>query len=194
MTRDSSTGRRQFVKAAGLLAGIGATGVAAGDAEDTTPKDESGDRNGDGGETNDECLFDGPGFVTVESDQAFDATVEAIENRIEQSPLTLMTTVDHAANAESVDMDLPPTTLLLFGNPAVGTQLMQSSRSTAIDLPQKLLVWCEEGTVNVTYNDPEYLAARHGIEGKEEVIETIADALRTLATGENGNDTDGSSD
>lgn len=46
-----------------------------------------------------------------------------------------MTTVDHAANAESVDMELPPTTLLLFGNPKAGTQLMQGSRTIGIDLP-----------------------------------------------------------
>jgi uncharacterized protein (DUF302 family) len=80
-------------------------------------------------------------------------------------------------------MELPPTTLLIFGNPRLGTPLMQASRSVAIDLPQKMLVWEDEGEVMVSYNDPQYLAARHGIEGKEEILETISNALENLATG-----------
>ncbi|MEF8826247.1 MAG: DUF302 domain-containing protein, partial [Halapricum sp.] len=69
------------------------------------------------------------GLVTVASDESFDATVDRITAAIEESPLTLVTTIDHAANAASADLDLPPTTLLVFGNPAVGTQLMQASRT-----------------------------------------------------------------
>lgn len=127
------------------------------------------------------------GLVTTESDEPFDATVERITTAIEENDaLTLVATVDHAANAASVGLDLPPTTLLLFGNPNLGTPLMQASRSVAIDLPQKMLVWEEEGTVFVTYNDPQYLAARHGIEDREEILDTIAGALETLATGERG--------
>jgi len=126
------------------------------------------------------------GLVTVRGDESVGGTVSRIETAIERSPLALMATVDHAANAASADMDLPPTTVLIFGNPNVGTPLMQESRSVAIDLPQKMLVWEDDGTVKVTYNDPQYLARRHGIDGQDERLETVADALRTLATGESG--------
>lgn len=124
------------------------------------------------------------GLVTVTSDQAFQATVDRIESDIEGGDLTLMTTVDHAANAESVDIDLPPTTLFIFGNPKVGTPLMQASRSMAIDLPQKMLVWQDGEETKVTYNDPQYLADRHGIEGNEETLQKVASVLEKLATGE----------
>lgn len=176
------------MKVATLMAGVGAGGaLATGSGVATASEGRSADgrEGGDRGEGNgrDGRFFDGPGLVTVESDSGFDATVAAVEERIEQSPLTLMTTVDHAANAESAGLDLPPTTLFVFGNPEIGTQLMQASRTVAIDLPQKMLVWCENGTVRVTYNDPEYLAARHDIEDEGELLETIAAALRRLATG-----------
>lgn len=81
-----------------------------------------------------------------------------------------MTTVDHAASAASVDKNRPPTTLLVVGNPEVGTPLMQSARSVAFDLPRKMLVWADDGAVKVTYNDPGYLADRPGIAGQDSGI------------------------
>jgi uncharacterized protein (DUF302 family) len=127
---------------------------------------------------------DKAGLVTVESSDPFEATVTRITRTIESNPnLTLITTVDHAANAESVGKELPPTTLLLFGNPKLGTPLMQRKRTIGIDLPQKILIWEKEQTVNVTYNDPFYLADRHGITGAEEILTKIATALQKIATG-----------
>lgn len=123
------------------------------------------------------------GLVTVTSDQGFDATVNRISSDIESSPLQLMATVDHAENAEAVDMELPPTTLLLFGNPQMGTALMQKSRTVGIDLPQKMLVWEDDGQTKVTYNDPEYLAQRHGIEGEENRLQQVRTVLERLAKG-----------
>jgi uncharacterized protein (DUF302 family) len=123
------------------------------------------------------------GLVTVTSDTSVEETISRIENDIENSPLTLVTTIDHAANAASVDKDLPSTTLLIFGNPDVGTPLMNSSRSVAIDLPQKMLVWEDAGQTKVTYNDPQYLAQRHGIEGENGRLEQISAVLNNLATG-----------
>ncbi len=128
------------------------------------------------------------GLVTVASDDDFDETVCRITEAIEaRENLSVVTTVDHAANAETADLDLPPTTLVVFGNPAVGTRLMQSSRSVAIDLLQKLLIWeAENGTVNVTYNDPQRLADRHGIEDRDELLGNVASLLRGIATGDAG--------
>jgi uncharacterized protein (DUF302 family) len=123
------------------------------------------------------------GLVVVGSEESVDATVSRIETDVEESPLTLMTTVDHAANAASAGEELPSTTLLLFGNPNVGTPLMQAARTVAIDLPQKMLVYEENGQTNVAYNDPQYLARRHGIEGQSDRLEQIRSVLERLATG-----------
>lgn len=122
------------------------------------------------------------GLVTLPGGDSVEGTVERITDAIEAGPFTLVASVDHAANAASVGEELPPTTVLVFGNPAVGTDLMQERRSVAIDLPQKLLVReTPDGSVAVSYNDPEYLADRHGIEGLDGTLEKIGAALRSLA-------------
>jgi uncharacterized protein (DUF302 family) len=123
------------------------------------------------------------GLVTLESDASVAESVQRVTDAIEDNEnLSLMTTVDHADNAESVDRDLPPTTVLVFGNPDLGTPLMLAGRTLAIDLPQKLLVMeRDDGTVTVTYNDPEFLADRHGIDGEDEQLNTVGDALSSVA-------------
>lgn len=130
------------------------------------------------------------GLVTIESDASVADSVERVKNVIEEKEaLGLMAEVDHEANAATVNRDLPPTTVLVFGNPDLGTPLMQSGRSLAIDLPQKLLVMEEnDGTVTVTYNDPAYLANRHDIEGEDDRLETVSDALSSLAAVAAGNE------
>lgn len=123
------------------------------------------------------------GLVTVESAVSFQETYDRLRTAIEDNPnLRILAEVDHAANAAGVDRELPPTRLILFGNPDLGTPLMRSARTVAIDLPQKLLVWADAGgRVFVTYNDPAYLQRRHGIEGRDEILATIAGALGSLA-------------
>ncbi|EMA50893.1 DUF302 domain-containing protein [Halococcus salifodinae] len=127
----------------------------------------------------------GNGLVTAESDESVPATVERIKGRIRENGLTLVTTLDHAVNAASVGMELRPTTLLVFGNPNAGTPLMQASQTTAIDLPQKMLVYEDEDRrTNVVYNSPAYLAARHDITGQDERLDTIDSVLEALAGGD----------
>lgn len=103
-----------------------------------------------------------------------------VEPALEARELTLVTTIDHAANAASVGQSLPPTTLFLFGDPATGTPFIQADRSVAIDLPQKLLVWEDDGDVFLTYNDPRFLAERHGLDAADQRLATIADGLEEL--------------
>jgi uncharacterized protein (DUF302 family) len=123
------------------------------------------------------------GLVTVDRDESFETVVTQITTTIETNEkLTLITTVDHAKNAASVGLDLCPTTLIMFGNPALGTPLMQRERTIGIDLPQKMLVWEDEG-VHVAYNDPQYLAERHGIDNANDILTKISHALEQIATG-----------
>jgi uncharacterized protein (DUF302 family) len=123
------------------------------------------------------------GLVTIDREESFETVVEQITTTIENNKkLTLVTVFDHAKNAESVGLDLCPTTLILFGNPLLGTPLMQREQTIGIDLPQKILVWEDDG-VHVTYNDPQYLAARHGIDDADDILTKIATALERIATG-----------
>ena len=122
------------------------------------------------------------GLVTVQSELSFDDTVASAQEILEAEGFGIPLVLDHQANAARVDLELLPTTLILFGNPMVGTSLMQESRSMAIDLPQKFLIWeDEEGEVYITYNDPSHLAARHGVTEQDEKLEAIANRLQGLA-------------
>lgn len=121
------------------------------------------------------------GFVSVKSPHSVDETVTRLEQALEDNGLTIVATVDHAENAASAGLELPPTTLILFGNPQAGTPLMQQQQTIGIDLPQKMLVWQEDATVYVGYNDPVYLAERHGLDAQSEAVTMIAGALANLA-------------
>ncbi|MFP4515909.1 MAG: DUF302 domain-containing protein [Desulfovibrionales bacterium] len=122
------------------------------------------------------------GLVTLKSNQSMEQTVEALKKAIQDKGLTLFTTIDHAANARNAGLQLPPTKVVVFGNPTLGTPLMQAQQTIGVDLPQKMLVWENgEGQVWIAYNDPEYLARRHGVSGKEEIFTKIAGALDGLA-------------
>ncbi|TPN85923.1 DUF302 domain-containing protein [Aquimarina algicola] len=103
------------------------------------------------------------------------ATISGNEN------LRLVAEIDHQANAVSVNQELNPTRLVIFGNPNLGTPLMQNSQTTAIDLPQKILVWeDDQNVVRVSYNDPSYLKDRHQIEGNDTILTTIEGALNAI--------------
>ncbi len=122
------------------------------------------------------------GLVTVRSNFSVRETGNRLESLLEEKGMRIVARINHAAGAASVDMKLNPTELLIFGNPKVGTPLMQCEQTVAIDLPQKMLIWEDEsGAVWLTYNDPQYLAERHNIQGCEENIRNVAGALTNFA-------------
>ena len=125
-----------------------------------------------------------PGILSKTTDtKDFDAVYTSLQMAIENNPnLRIVAEVNHQANAMGIEQELNPTRLIIFGNPNLGTPLMQNAQTTALDLPQKMLVWeNDEGVVTVSYNDPDYLAGRHGITGNETVLETIGTALDNLS-------------
>lgn len=127
-------------------------------------------------------MSDVPGLVTVRSDVTFDETVSSIEATVEEQDFTIVANVDHSANAATVDEELRPTTVIIFGKPTGGTPFMQASQTAGIDLPQKMLVWeGESGAVNISYDDPQYLAERHALGGVEAQVEMVSDALESVA-------------
>jgi uncharacterized protein (DUF302 family) len=96
---------------------------------------------------------------------------------------TVVARVDHAAAAAAVGLALPPTEVLVFGNPKAGTPLMQAAQTIGIDLPLRALVWRDaSGATHVGYNDPHWLARRHGAEvGNEAILKAMADFLAAVA-------------
>jgi uncharacterized protein (DUF302 family) len=106
----------------------------------------------------------GEGIVTIPSHHTVDLTVERLKEILVSKGVTLFAVIDHSGEAKKVGMTMPPTKLLIFGNPKGGTPLMLAAPSTAIDLPLKILVWQDaDGKVWESYNSPEYLQARHGL-------------------------------
>lgn len=118
------------------------------------------------------------GLVIKPSNYSVKETIDRLEAALSEKGLTIFARIDHQAGAAAADLELRPTQLLIFGNPKLGTPLMTSAQTTAIDLPQKALAYeAEDGKVYLTYNDIGYLQARHGIEGRDEVIGKIRGAL-----------------
>lgn len=127
--------------------------------------------------------FDQSGLVQIKSQYSVEQTASRLVDGIEAKGLKLFTQIDHAAGAKSVGLTIPPTQLILFGNPKVGTPLMQCSSSVAIDLPHKALVWEDtSGQVWVGYNDAQYLSQRHNLANCEAVLNKVGNVLRSLAT------------
>jgi uncharacterized protein (DUF302 family) len=121
-------------------------------------------------------------IISMQSSHDVKATADRLENTLRAKGMTVFIRINHAQGAQNVGKKLRPTELIIFGNPKVGTPLMQCSQSVAIDLPQKALIWENEaGQVWLSYNDPKYLAKRHGIKGCVEVIKQIQNALSNFA-------------
>ncbi len=123
------------------------------------------------------------GLVTIKSANDVAATTDKLVNALKGKGMTVFDVIDHAKGASGVGIDLPPTTLVIFGNPKVGTPLMKCSRSAAIDLPQKMLIWSDEsGQTWLAYNDPVYMAKRHNVSGCDETIKKITGALAKFSS------------
>jgi uncharacterized protein (DUF302 family)/uncharacterized membrane protein YidH (DUF202 family) len=120
------------------------------------------------------------GIVTKPSIHSVDDTVEKLKSILQAKGVTLFALVDHSGEAEKVGLKMPPTKLLIFGNPKGGTPVMLAAPGSAIDLPLKILVSEDaSGKVWLSYNSAAYLQQRHGIPA--DLLQNIA-IVETLAT------------
>ena len=110
-------------------------------------------------------------------------TMDRLAAAVRTRGISIMARIDHAAAAAAIGMELRPTEVLIFGNPRAGTPLMQTVQTVGIDLPLKALVWQDEaGTTWLAYNDPRWLADRHGVDaGLDRTLHAMADALAAVA-------------
>jgi uncharacterized protein (DUF302 family) len=123
------------------------------------------------------------GLVTMKSSFGPEETMNRFEAEVRAKGMTVFAHIDHAAGAAAVGLPLRPTDLLIFGNARGGTPLMQAVQTIGIDLPLKALVWQDaSGTTFLSYNDPAYLAHRHGLEGSADApVNAMSGALKAIA-------------
>lgn len=120
-------------------------------------------------------------LINKKSDYGVDTTFERLQQIVKDKGLTIMAAVPHDKAAASVDLELRPTRLLIFGNPKVGTLLMQSDQRIGLDLPLKVLVYENEaGETYVSYFDASFLTERYGINDKVEVVQKVNGALNGI--------------
>jgi uncharacterized protein (DUF302 family) len=124
------------------------------------------------------------GLITIESRYGPEETMNRFEAEVRARGMTVFAHIDHAAGAAAVGLSLRPTELLIFGNARTGTPLMQSAQMLGIDLPLKALVWQDEsGIAWLSYNDPAFLAQRHGLDGAgKEAVDAMAAVLQGIAS------------
>ncbi len=124
------------------------------------------------------------GIVNLPSQHSVSTTADRFISLLEKKGMTVFNRIDHAAGAQKIGLNLRPTTLVIFGNPKIGSLLMQCRQTTAIDLPQKALIWQDaQARVWLSYNDPAYLKKRHQIKGCDKVLQMITGALGKFALG-----------
>jgi uncharacterized protein (DUF302 family) len=104
------------------------------------------------------------GLVTIRSQFGPEETMNRLEAELAAKGMRVFARIDHAAGADAVGLPLQPTELLIFGNARGGTPLMQAGRTIGVDLPIRVLVWQDAARDTwLTYNDPRWLARRHGL-------------------------------
>ncbi len=122
------------------------------------------------------------GLITLRAERSAKVTMDALEAAVKAAGMTVFARIDHAAGAAGVGLKLRPTEVLIFGNARGGTPLMQVQQSIGIDLPLKALAWEDErGKAWLSYNDPHFLAARHGLGASvDSVLAALSAGLQKL--------------
>jgi len=119
------------------------------------------------------------GLTTIPSSYGPQDTMNRLEAAVKAKGMTVFARIDHAAGATGAGLSLRPTEVLIFGNAKAGTPLMQADQAIGIDLPLKALVYQDaSGKVWLAYNDPSWLASRHGLGGS--VAPNVAAMAATL--------------
>ena len=121
------------------------------------------------------------GLTTLPSSRGPKDTMNRFEAEVKAKGMTVFARIDHAAGAAAAGLPLRPTELLIFGNAKAGTPIMQSVQTIGIDLPLKALAWQDaSGNTWLSYNDPGWLAKRHG-HPADARVSAMAGALDALA-------------
>lgn len=108
-------------------------------------------------------------------------TIDRLAKALEERGIKVAARVDHAAGAKAAGMSLPPTEVIIFGNPKLGTPLMQANPAIGIDLPMKVMAWqAADGKTMIGYTAPADLKAKYGVTGQDAVFDAMTQALAGL--------------
>ncbi|MDJ0588388.1 MAG: DUF302 domain-containing protein [Pleurocapsa sp. MO_226.B13] len=126
------------------------------------------------------------GLITQPSANSVDVTIEKFEAAAKKRGLKIFARLDHAAAAEEVGLEMPRATVIVFGNPRIGTPVFIETPTVAIDLPPKAMVWEDaDGKVFLSYNSADFLFntiyARHGIESDKAVTKKVESTYASIA-------------
>jgi uncharacterized protein (DUF302 family) len=122
------------------------------------------------------------GLTSIPSSFGPKETMDRLEVEIRAQRMTVFARIDHASGAAEVGLTLAPTELIIFGNARGGTPLMQSVQTVGIDLPLKVLVWQDATNKTwLSYNEPGWIAQRHGVANAERVVNSMGTALSAMA-------------
>jgi uncharacterized protein (DUF302 family) len=127
-------------------------------------------------------VFAADGWITRESPASVSETADRLVAAAEGAGAIVFARVDHAAGAAAVGEELAPTTLVIFGNPRIGTPIIQANRRTGLDLPLRVLIWEEAGATMLGYEDPDRLKDRYSVEGADDEFAAMRGALENLTT------------
>ena len=128
------------------------------------------------------------GMINKKSNFSVKVTIDRLENVLRKKGITVVTRWSHHAGAKKAGIALRPTALLIFGNPKMGSHFFTSNQTAGIDLPMKALAWKDEkGQVWLTYNDPTYIANRHGINNRPAIVKKMTGALNKFSNIATGN-------
>ncbi len=115
----------------------------------------------------------GEGIITKPSKYSVPETLHRLETILTAKGIKVFALVDHSNEAEKAGLKMPPTQLLIFGNPKGGTPVMLAAPTSAIDLPWKALAWQDSsGQVWLSYNDAAHIQHRYGL--SEDVVKPLA--------------------
>ena len=126
-------------------------------------------------------MAEGNGLISIKSAHSVSVTLDRLQDLLTKKGITIVTRWQHDTGAKKVGIPLRPTELLIFGNPKLGSHFFTSQQTAGIDLPMKALAWEDEnGQVWLSYNDPQYIADRHGIKNRSVIVDKMTAALDKL--------------
>jgi uncharacterized protein (DUF302 family) len=122
------------------------------------------------------------GLTSIQSSFGPKETMDRLQAEIRARGMTIFARIDHGAGAAEAGLELRPTDLVIFGNARGGTPLMQAAQTVGIDLPLKMLVWQDPGHKTwVSYDEPGWIAQRHGVTESDPAVTKMAAALSAIA-------------
>jgi len=119
-------------------------------------------------------------LIIKQSGNSQKETIKKLKSEMKSKDLNVVQHVKHSEAAKKANLNLSPTDVIIFGNPEVGTKLMQADPKVAIELPLKILVWEENGITNVAYQDPNRLLQSYQLENQREILTNMRQVLDAI--------------